>query len=130
MANVFMQKHEHWLLIAQEDLDSSKLLATVPFMTTLFHIQQCAEKALKAYIVLKKNMIIRIHDLVQLVDVCIEIDEDFEMLRLFASVLSPYQTAGRYPTPNFIKLSKEEIKEIIEQSEFILNFVIHRINIA
>lgn len=53
MASEFMQKHEHWLMIAKEDLASAKHLNTVPFMTALFHIQQCAEKALKVYLVFK-----------------------------------------------------------------------------
>ena len=122
-----MQKHEHWLLIAKEDLDSAKHLFTVPFMTGLFHIQQSAEKALKAYVILKKGMIIKTHDLVRLVDICMEFDREFESLRLFAAVLTPYEVAGRYPETSFIKPNIEEIQDLIAQSEFIFNFIIHRI---
>jgi|SRR5579863_1000153 HEPN domain-containing protein len=128
MENVFMRVHEHWLLIAQEDLASAKLLSHTPLMTALFHIQQCAEKALKAYVVLKKGSVIRTHDLVRLIDICIEVNKEFETLRLFAAVLTPYETAGRYPTSDFIRLSIKEIEEITAQSEFIFNFVMHRIN--
>ena len=127
MVDVFMKKHEHWLLIAKEDLDSAKHLFIVPFMTGLFHIQQSAEKALKAYIVLKKGMIIKTHDLVRLVDICIEVDREFESLRLFAAVLTPYEVAGRYPETSFVKPNIEEIQDLIAQSEFIFNFIIHRI---
>jgi len=123
-----MREHEHWLLIAQEDLASAKHLSTVPFMTALFHIQQCAEKALKAYIVFKKNSFTKTHDLGRLIDICMEMDEDFETLRFFAAVLTPYEIAGRYPTTDFVRLSIKEIEQIIEQSEFIFNFVTHRIN--
>ncbi len=122
-----MRAHEHWLLIAQEDLDSAKYLNTIPFMTALFHIQQCAEKALKAYIILKRDFVIRTHDLVRLVDICIAIDQEFETLRLFAAVLTPYQTAGRYPTSDFVRLSIKEIEGIIAQSEFVFNFVVNHI---
>ena len=122
-----MRAHEHWLLIAQEDLASAKHLSNIPFMTALFHIQQCAEKALKAYVVLKRGFVIKTHDLVRLVDICIEMDKEFETLRLFAAILTPYETAGRYPTTDFEKLSIKEIEEIIMQSEFIFNFVIYRI---
>ena len=128
MESEFMHGHKHWLSIAQEDLASAKLLSHEPFMTALFHIQQCAEKALKAYIVLKKNSFIRTHDLGRLVDVCMEIDEDFETLRFFAAVLTPYETAGRYPSSDFVRLNIEEIERIIAQSEFIFNFVMQRIN--
>jgi HEPN domain-containing protein len=127
MESEFMREHEHWLLIAQEDLASAKHLSTVPFMTALFHIQQCAEKALKAYMVFKKNSFIKTHDLGRLVDICMQMDEDFETLRLIAAVLTPYETAGRYPSSDFVRLSMEEIEKIIAQSEFIFNFVTHRI---
>ena len=123
-----MQKHEYWLLIAKEDLDSAKHLFTIPFMTGLFHIQQAAEKALKAYVVLKKGSVIKTHDLVRLTDICMEFDKDFESLRLFAAVLTPYEVSGRYPETSFIEPNIEEIKDLVAQSEFICNFVIHRIN--
>ena len=123
-----MKKHEHWLLIAKEDLDSAQYLFLVPFMTGFFHLQQSAEKALKAYLVCKKGMIIKTHDLVRLIDICMEVDKEFESLRLFAAVLTPYEVAGRYPETAFIKPSIEEIRALIAQSEFIFNFVIHRID--
>lgn len=128
MESEFMHGHKHWLSIAQEDLASAKLLSNEPFMTALFHIQQCAEKALKAYIVLKKNSFIKTHDLGKLVDISMEIDEDFETLRLLAAVLTPYETAGRYPSSDFIRLSIKEIEILIAQSEFVFNFVMQRIN--
>jgi HEPN domain-containing protein len=127
MENVFMQMHEHWLLIAQEDLDSSKHLFSASLITTLFHIQQCAEKSLKSYLVLKTGTALKTHDLVRLVDICMELDERFETLRLLAAVLTPYQTAGRYPDSSFAKPSREKIQKLIEQSEYIFNFVAHQI---
>ncbi len=45
-----MHVHEPWHLIALEDLNSAKHLFLQSFMTTLFHVQQCAEKVLKSYI--------------------------------------------------------------------------------
>jgi len=78
--------------------------------------------------VFKKNAFTKTHDLVRLIDICMEMDEDFETLRFFAAVLTPYETAGRYPSSDFVRLNTEEIEKIIKQSEFILNFVMHRIN--
>ena len=129
MGTVFMQKHEHWLLIAQEDLDSAKHLFLVPFMTGLFHIQQCAEKSLKAYLMLKKGMVIKTHDLVRLVDTCMEFDKNFETLRLFAAVLTPYEVAGRYPDNPFPPLNTKELIELTEQSEYVFNFIQNKINV-
>lgn len=127
MESKFMREHEHWLLIAQEDLTSAKILSQTPLMTALFHIQQCAEKALKAYIVLKKDSFTKTHDLGRLIDICMEMDENFETLRFLAAVLTPYETAGRYPSSDFIRLNVEEIEKIIKQAEFIFNFVTDRI---
>lgn len=127
MGSGFMHAHEPWLLIAHEDLASAKHLSAVPFMTALFHTQQCAEKALKAYIVFKKNSFTKTHDLVRLIDICMAMDEDFETLRFLAAVLTPYEIAGRYPSSDFVRLSIKEIEEIIKQSEFILTFVTSRI---
>ena len=95
-----MREHEHWHLIALEDLDSAKHLFVRSFMTTLFHTQQCAEKALKS----------------------------FEILRPLAAELNPYETAGRYPDSSFKKPNQEIIQNLIEQSEYIFNFVTDRIS--
>ena len=128
MGNVFMRVHEHWHMIALEDLDSAKHLLSRSFMTTLFHVQQCAEKSLKSYLVLKKCSIKKTHDLVILVNICMEIDQSFEELRPLAIELNPYETLGRYPDSNFKKLSQEKMQKLIERSEFIFNFVMHHIN--
>ena len=127
MESLFMQVHKHWLLIAQEDLNSAKHLVSTPYMTSLFHIQQCAEKSLKAYLVFKKEKLIKTHDLVKLVDFCIVNNVFFEELRLHAAILTPYETAGRYPDSTFIKPSQEKILKLIERSESIFNFVIQRV---
>ena len=122
-----MQKHEVWFRIAQEDLDSAKYLVEVPLVTSLFHIQQSAEKSLKAYLVFKKRMVIKTHDLVRLVDFCMEFDRNFETIRLIAAVLTPYEVAGRYPDTSFSKPSREEMQQLLEQSEYIDVFVKSRI---
>ena len=98
------------------------------FMTTLFHVQQCAEKALKSYVVLKKGSVKKTHDLVRLIDICMEIDKSFEVLRPLAVELTPYETAGRYPDNSFKKPSQERIQNLIEQSEYIFNFVAQHIH--
>ena len=123
-----MHMHEYWLLIAKEDLDSAKHLFSKEFITTLFHVQQCAEKSLKAYLVFINNSVIKTHDLVKLVDVCLKYNKQFEVLRQLAATITPYETAGRYPDNTFKKPSQENIKNFIEKSEYVFNFVINQIN--
>ncbi len=118
-----MKIHEHCLLIALEDLNSAKHLFSESFVTTLFHVQQCAEKALKAFLIFENTGLIKTHDLVTLVDQCHQHNKQFEMIRPLAAVISPYSTAGRYPDNTFKKPSQEKIQSFIEQSEAIFNFV-------
>lgn len=127
MESVSMRAHKQWQLIALEDLDSAKHLFSRSFMTTLFHAQQCTEKSLKAYLVLKRNIVIKTHDLVRLVDLCLEVNREFEVLRPLAAELTPYETAGRYPDSNFTKPTQERMQKLIEQSEYIFDFATERL---
>ena len=47
-----MHEHERWLHHASNDLATAKILKQNPELGTVtYHTQQCAEKALKAYLV-------------------------------------------------------------------------------
>ena len=128
MVSLFMQRHDHWLAIAQEDLCSAKHLHSALLSTALFHTQQCAEKSLKAYLVFRQGMAIKTHDFVRLVDMCMEFNNHFETLRSLATVITPYETAGRYPDTSFAIPSQERTKKLIEQSEYVFHFVTNQIS--
>lgn len=115
-----MRGHEPWMLIAQEDLASAKLLCSASFTTTLFHVQQSAEKALKSYLIAKRGLFIKKHDLEFLIEACMVVNKDFEELRLIATVLSQYEVIGRYPDTRFIKPSQDEMYKLIEQARYLL----------
>lgn len=115
-------------MIAREDLDSAKHLFSKSFTTTLFHIQQCAEKSLKAYLVSESRGVIKTHDLVELINICLELNKQFEIIRPLAAVLTPFQTSGRYPDNSFKKPSQEKTLGHIEQSEYVFDFVRHQID--
>ena len=56
--------HEDWLLKAERDLDTAKVLLENAFHdTAIYHTQQCAEKALKGYCVYRLQPLIKTHDL-------------------------------------------------------------------
>jgi len=47
-----------WISAAQEDIGSATVLAKVPYYApACYHCQQTAEKVLKAYIILKENIL-------------------------------------------------------------------------
>jgi HEPN domain-containing protein len=125
-----MKPHEVWLEKARNDLKSSKILMAgndpVPD-TAVFHTQQCAEKSLKAYLAFCNKTIIKTHDIELLIELCGEIDSDFNRLSDNAVNLNPYCSAFRYPDIRFYP-DVEDVFEAIKYSEENFNFVLHKIS--
>jgi HEPN domain-containing protein len=61
-----------------------------------FHAQQCAEKALKAYLTFHRVSFERRHDLNYLIDLCAPLDPGFEQFRAPADELTPYAVEFRH----------------------------------
>ena len=90
-----------WLEKAEGDLSSAGYLLTLPdaqcrFDVICFHAQQCAEKALKAFLVLRKIPFERIHDLGELLELC-GVDQDLVRELDEIDLLTPYAVESRYP---------------------------------
>jgi HEPN domain-containing protein len=62
-----------------------------------FHAQQCAEKYLKAVLQKNERNIPKIHNLIELMLLCEEIDSSFEMLRADLVTMERYSVRVRYP---------------------------------
>jgi HEPN domain-containing protein len=62
-----------------------------------FHAQQCAEKYLKAVLQEDERNIPKIHNLIELMLLCEEIDSSFEMLRADLVTMERYSVRVRYP---------------------------------
>jgi len=62
-----------------------------------FHAQQCAEKYLKAVLQEHEKRIPKIHNLIELMLLCEEIDSSYEMLRADLVVMERYSVGIRYP---------------------------------
>src|SRR5215217_5086403 len=61
-----------------------------------FHAQQCAEKYLKAVLQENEKHIPKIHNLIELMLLCEEIDSGFEMLRAGLVTLERFSVRTRY----------------------------------
>ena len=87
--------------IAQTDLIAAKTLFenTYPKLLDIccFHCQQCAEKALKAYLLHKEIDPPKIHDLNELRRLCAQEDSSFAEIEKECSKLNPFSVASRYP---------------------------------
>lgn len=82
------------------DLASVKLLSSSSqnlLDIAIYHTQQSAEKACKAYLSWKGQEIDRTHFLPRLVNRCVGFDPDFKQLMDGAVDLNPYSTLYRYP---------------------------------
>ena len=88
----------------------------------VYHTQQCAEKALKAYLVFNKQPVRKIHDLGILLESCVGLSRDFLELRELTRELNPYSTYFRYPDDEMMP-SPEDVATAILAAQKILRFV-------
>jgi len=120
-----MKQHEAWIFKAENDLKSARKLmegdTPIPD-TAIYHAQQCAEKALKAYLSFKLQPVQRTHDVEYLVELCIGLDERFTELSSHARILTPYGAAFRYPDI-VLEPEKEDVFEAIDKAAKVLAFV-------
>ena len=89
----WIEKAEHDYITAGLVIDHKEPLADV----ACFHSQQSAEKYLKAYLQENQVDFPYRHPLLPLLELCISIDEAFELLRDDLRRLDAYAIAVRYP---------------------------------
>ena len=115
-----------WLARAEHDLQVAEFLLTMPDPppeSIGFHAQQCAEKALKAYLTLRLVRFERRHDLNYLIDLCTPHDSAFDQLRSEADELTPYAVEYRYPDALPL-LSLDAARSTVETANRIYAFVL------
>lgn len=121
-----MPKPEDWLLFAEYDLKTAKLILEADeglLSTALYHIQQCAEKALKGYLLFKKVPIKKTHDIIGLTEYCITIDPTFSTILEDAADVNPFSTATRYPDDYYVFPSIDTAWALVEKAQNIYLFV-------
>jgi HEPN domain-containing protein len=72
-----------------------------------FHSQQCAEKYLKAVLQENKLQIPKIHNLLELMALCLQVDPSFEMMRADLIVMERYSVRVRYPGESAEKIDAQ-----------------------
>ena len=118
-----MITHMDWLLKAERDLNGSKsLFRDTYFDLSSYHTQQCVEKALKGYLLFQNHEIVKTHDLIRLLMLCINYEADFINLRAEISNLNGFDTKFRYPDTIFDP-PESAILQAISDAETVLNFV-------
>lgn len=92
-----------------------------------FHTQQTAEKYLKAWMQEANNPIPKIHNLIDLVSLCIVIDPTFSILEQELRGLDGYAMRTRYPGQN---ATKQEALAAIKTSKNVRIFICKKLGLA
>jgi HEPN domain-containing protein len=87
--------------------------------------QQCAEKALKAFLVFNDSDPPKIHNLKRLRELCQNIDSDFSELTTDCERLDPYGSVTRYP--NELAVDETVAKAVIERAQKVYDFCIAKL---
>ena len=85
-----------------------------------FHSQQCAEKALKAFLYANEIDPPKIHNLNKLCKLCENIDGVFSQIEIICARLNPFSSVARYP--NELAADEPVAKAAIEDAQKIYDF--------
>jgi HEPN domain-containing protein len=131
MADKFIPEAKAWMTKAWRDLETAQRVATgqPPFYDiAVYHCQQSAEKAVKAFLVHQAKAHEKTHDIEVLVDLACEADAKFSELADAADALTPYATRFRYPNATFaIEPQPAEYEEALQHAKTIYEFVLSRL---
>jgi len=119
-----------WIVKAESDLKTGRdeFATENPATDTIcFHMQQCVEKYLKAYLIFNGKEIKRTHIIEEIIKECTEIDPEFQNLfEIKTHTLTDFAMELRYPGNNLFP-SLEETKEAIEIAEKVKVFVLRKL---
>jgi len=119
-----------WIRKAETDLRVAKKLLELneENWVIAYHLEQAAEKYLKAFLVAKKRKFMKTHDIKELLELCIQEDKEFEKLKeLEIEYLKEYSSNIRYPY--FYEPEREEVLESLEKVEKVREFVLKKLDI-
>jgi HEPN domain-containing protein len=97
------------------------------FAQICFHLQQSAEKYLKAYIVAYELEFRKIHELPLLLKICMSSEPAFALLREDCEYLTTYYVETRYPVHWPTRFSREDTGRAIQAASRIRDFVITKL---
>jgi HEPN domain-containing protein len=85
-----------------------------------FHCQQCVEKYLKAYLQERGQCFRRVHDLIELLELCLPYDRTFELQQDLLKDLTKYAVGFRYPGE---LATKEDARAALQAMKAVRTFV-------
>ncbi len=117
-----------WLIRARNDLANAEFTAEHRddlLDTAVYHCQQAAEKAMKAFLVSEGLSIPKTHDVGKLVQLATADNAGFATLQSIADALTPFATAFRYPADDEAPMpSVQQAGEALAAARRIYDFVL------
>jgi HEPN domain-containing protein len=126
---------QRWLDKAAEDLIVAKLVLREGHLAhTCFLSQQTIEKTLKAYLIAQTNQYPRTHKLVDLLQQCIALHDDFSQFRVDCTRVDQFYIPTRYPDgiPGGLPMGMPDLKQAngaIEAADLIHQYVTNLLTI-
>jgi len=118
-----------WLTKAASDLRSARVLGSVddaPLDTAIYHCQQTAEKAVKAFLVFIEISPEKTHDIRKLTIAASGHEPRFDELMDMAAALTPYAWEFRYPDDLAETYpTRDEFDEALQHAQTIYDFVLN-----
>ncbi|MCD6142168.1 HEPN domain-containing protein [Candidatus Bipolaricaulota bacterium] len=122
----WLKKAENDLKIGRDEMQTDEPATDM----VSFHMEQCVEKYLKAYLTFHRKSFRRTHDIAELIELCAEITPEFRSLyELGADSLTVYGVEVRYPDEFYIP-TDEEAQASIRIAESVREFVQKRLKDA
>jgi HEPN domain-containing protein len=115
-----------WLLRASEDLRAGRhdLTASPPLLNDVaFHAQQCAEKAMKAYLVYREQPFRKTHNLTELGGAVARLEPSLAALMRSASLMTEFAWRFRYPG-ELATVSQDDAVRALDTAESVLVAVV------
>jgi len=115
--------HE-WFRFADMDLTTSETMINhypQPFEVVCYHCQQCAEKYLKAFVILNGERPDRTHNLNALLQKCRQWDNDFKEIQKECFELNRFGILPRYPFE--IEIIETDAKLAIKYAKKVKDFI-------
>ena len=126
-----------WLRYSNMDIDAAEQLYSLqqnprhrPIEIILYHCQQGAEKALKAFMVQNGKFPPKTHELQELRLICLQWNSKFENSRIIkhCAYLDPFSVVIRYPKHN-ISFDSAQAFRGLNSAKRIFNFVCQQLDI-
>lgn len=131
MADTPASEVKTWMVKAWRDLETARRAAEGKpplYDVAVYHCQQAAEKAVKAFLVHHEKVHEKTHDIEVLVDLACEVDSKFSKLSDAADALTPYATRFRYPNATFaVEPQPAEYNEAIQHAQAVYDLVLNQL---